>query len=152
MDQEELQEREDVYLNQLNSELQGKVWPVKGDWQWPSYGINGVSAVVVGHRHREPPADGMEIVYLVTISSSASIPNVGKTLREPTKKGYYTFVQLAASVQSDGCWTTQFLSTYVGTDPYPPSASTRAKGKEKAKTREAAEPTDDGTSPPHPPP
>lgn len=155
MDQKRLQQLEDVYLKQLNSNLQNPPAPA-GAWNWPAYGITSVSAVVVGYRPRRPPKGGMEVVYLVTISSADPVPNPGKAAREGGKDGnWYTFVQLAASVTSDG-YVTQFLSTYVGTNPYAARAKAPRKAKPSKKSR-ALSPADGGgdggvPTPPHPPP
>jgi hypothetical protein len=151
VNEEQLQKLEDAYLVRLNASLQpGQFPPASGDWNWPAYGVTKVSAVVIGHRHREPPAGGIEVVYLVTIYSQQPIPNAGKATRESGLGGNsYTFVQLAASVAADG-YETQFVSTYVGTNPYASAAPVRLK---RAKHVEAKAVRLDGDPmPPHPPP
>ena len=154
MDQKHLQKLEDAYLKHLNANLQNQP-VVPGGWNWRAYGITSVSAIVIGYRPRKPPTGGMEVVYLVTINSTYSIPNPGQAARERGADGNWcTFVQLAPSVNSGGC-VTQFLSTYVGTNPYAARAKARPKAKPSVAARELS-PEDGGDgsvpTPPHPPP
>jgi hypothetical protein len=151
MNQEDLQKLEDAYLERLNKQLQGPpgLSPFQG-WDWPTYGVKSVSAVVIGFRNRQPPAGAIEVVYLVTINSSQPIPHAGQATREATGAGNsYTFVQLAASVASNG-YETQLLSTYVGANPY--QASPPAPSKKAGAPQPKAVSFDDPPTLPHPPP
>jgi len=147
MNQEALQKLEDAYLLRLNQQLQGAPLTAVGDWDWPKYEVKRVSAVVIGHR--EPPEGGIEVVYAVTIYSNQPLPHAGRALREAGAGGSYTFVQLADSVRSSG-YTTQLLSTYVGTNPYPSGKPKPSKKAGAAKARMT--PLDGPPTPPHPPP
>jgi hypothetical protein len=150
VDQAALQDSENTYLAALNAKLAaGEAFPATGDWDWPAYGVQEVSAVVIGCRDVDLAAKTIEVAYLVTIFSDHPLSNYGAAMREVVAAGSYTFVQLAPSVRST-LYETLLISTYVGTNPYPmsPAPSGTAKPQVGAQPLVGSDPM----PPPHPPP
>jgi hypothetical protein len=144
VNQEELQEFEDTYLAGLNAQLPLTVLPAAGDWDWPAYGVQKVSAVVIGCRALDAAGDKVEIAYVVTIYSLHPLPNYGEVMRESGVDGNcYTFVQLAPSVRST-VYETLLISTYQGANPYPAPLPAGAAA--------LVAPLAGGPTLPHPPP
>jgi hypothetical protein len=152
VDQKQLQKLEDAYLKRFNAGLPQGLGSAAGNWNWPAYGVTSVSAMVIGYRKHTQMKGGMEVVYLVTISSNLAIPNPGKALREGgPDRNWYTFVQLGGSATVPLGFQTQLLSTYVGTNPYrrkPPAPKLPGPQGRLAKVP----PPGPGPTPPHPPP
>jgi hypothetical protein len=147
--QQDWQGLEDTYLEHLNGQLaEGVSLSPAGKWNWPAYGVTLVSAVVLGSRAPEQPAESVQLVYFVTVFSQEPIPDPGEAMRETSGEGSYIFVQRGASVGVTH-YQTQFLSAYVGPNPYPGTRPFLARASD------APVPTDNGSGgqqPPHPPP
>jgi hypothetical protein len=92
----------------------------EGTWRWKDYGVDlqRTSVVFLGEHVRE---DKIEISYLVTLQSKCAIPHFGQTGRIKVKDdgSHFTFVQIGNSFGPND--STQFMSTYVGSEPPTPA-------------------------------